>query len=317
MKTKTAYRMTRLIMMLSVFLLTSCHKHHSTAGTDLNDPTTELIKVTGEYVPSSLKSTLTDQSSLWIAQADKVGIYSPEARTQTGGTGTPVVNARFTAGASESVSDFTGTMYWGAADALHHFYAYYPYSAGTPAVNTVPVSLPPAQSQSTANNSDHIGILDFLIATPLSLTSPVSADEAANAVDLQFNHLFTILEFHIKGSGTIKAVKLMASNTLAFSGGTIDITQATPASGEAYSYKTRTGTTDEVVVILTNPATLTSVSSETKVYMVINPGIQTGDCTIGLSADGTTWKYITKPVIFGGFQRSAKYTVEINSDDAV
>ena len=46
--------------------------------------------------------------------------------------------------------------------------------------------------------------------------------------------------------------------------------------------------------------------------MVINPGTQTGNCLIGLSADGTAWTYISKAAPTGGFLRGEKYVVSID-----
>jgi hypothetical protein len=46
--------------------------------------------------------------------------------------------------------------------------------------------------------------------------------------------------------------------------------------------------------------------------MVINPGTQTGDCLIGLSADGTTWACVSKAAPAGGFLRGKKYVVSVD-----
>jgi hypothetical protein len=51
--------------------------------------------------------------------------------------------------------------------------------------------------------------------------------------------------------------------------------------------------------------------------MVINPGTPTGNCAIGLSADGTTWKYITKTAPVGGFLRGKKYVVSVDAATAL
>jgi len=276
----------------------------------------QLIKVSGEDANAATKTTLSGLVTSWIVTTDKVGIYSPQARTATAGGGSTVVNAEFTAASSGTSSNFTGTMYWGAASTSHTFYAYYPYTAGSAASSVVPVSLATAQTQSAAGNNAHIGALDFMIATPVTVTSPANTNAIANEVHLKYNHLFTVLEFQIKGSGTLKAVKLSGSNTLAFSGGTIDITQATPAAGAAYTLASQTGTATQAVVTLTTPATLTSTNADTKVYMVINPGTQTGNCLIGVSSDGTTWKYISKTALSGGFLRGNKYVVSVDAATA-
>jgi hypothetical protein len=275
------------------------------------------ILVTGQDAGTGLKSTLSGQSTVWIQTSDIVGIYSAAARDATGGGGSAIVNAPFTAAASTASSVFNGTMYWGAAaPTAHTFYAYYPYTAGSAASTAVPVSLATAQTQSAANNSDHIGALDFMVATPVTVNSPGIAQISNTAVHLSYNHLFTILEFQIKGTGLLKAVSLSTSNLIAFSGGAIDIAQPTPATDAPY-IATKTGTTTQATVTLTSPATLDASNTNTIVYMVINPGTQTGNCAIGLSADGSTWKYITKTALSGGFLRGKKYVVSVDAATAL
>ncbi|MEI7829964.1 MAG: fimbrillin family protein [Prolixibacteraceae bacterium] len=281
------------------------------------------ILVTGQDAGAGLKSTLNGLATLWKGSdnysvspnvPDRVGIYSTQARTATSRGGTAIVNTQFTAGYSTASSTFSGTMYWGEASVSHHFYAYYPYTAGSAASTVVPVSLASAQTQSATNNSDHIGALDFMVATPVTVNSPANTDAVGNAVNLRYNHLFTILEFQIKGTGSLKAVSLSASNTLAFSGGTIDIAQPTPATDAPY-IATKTGTTTQATVTLTSLATL-NVSTAATVSMVINPGTPTGDCLVGLSSDGTNWTYISKIAPVGGFLRGKKYVVAIDQATA-
>ncbi|MEA5005810.1 MAG: fimbrillin family protein [Rikenellaceae bacterium] len=277
------------------------------------DSISEKIKVSGEDTGAATKTTLSGVATSWIAGTDRVGIYSSEARTATGGGGSAVVNVPFTAANSAKKSTFTGTMYWGQANTAHTFYAYYPYTEGSAAATAVPVSLPATQTQSASNSTAHISALDFLIATPLSVTSPDNTDAVVNEVDLKYNHLFTILEFQIKGSGNLMAVRLITNTAMAFSSGTIDITQTTPATGSAYPFASQTGTSSEVTTTLTTAATLTSTNTDTKVYMVINPCTPAGNCLIGLSSDGTTWQYIYKAAPTGGFKRGIKYVVSVDA----
>lgn len=300
------------------FTVLSCSKDtvNESPQNPLPDNSSQLIKVSGEGAAEATKTTLNGLVTSWVAGTDKVGIYSPQARTAAGGGGTAVVNAEFTAASSGVSSNFNGTMYWGAASTSHTFYAYYPYAAGSPASSVVPVSLASAQTQASANSTDHIGALAFLVATPVTVTSPNNTNAVANEVKFRYNHLFTILEFQIKGTGTLKAVKLQGNSNLAFSGGTIDITQATPESGIAYTLAGLTGTTKETVVTLTSAATLTATNTDTKVYMVINPGTPTGSCLVGVSTDGTTWKYLEKAVPSAGFKRGTKYVVTIDAAEA-
>jgi uncharacterized protein (TIGR02145 family) len=305
---------TLVLSVVLILALSSCTKEQSESGAA--GVSSEKIRITGSDANANTKTTLNGLVTSWIQTTDKVGIYSDQARTATGGVGPLVVNAEFSAANSGVSSAFNGTMYWGAANSSHTFYAYYPYATGSPAATAVPVALPAAQTQSLAGNTDHIGALDFMVATPVTVTSPANTDAVANEVNLKYNHLFTVLEFQIKGTGDLKAVKLSANSTLAFSGGTINITQATPATDVAYTIAGQTGTSGEAVVTLTTPATLTATNTDTKVYMVINPGTPTGNCIISLSTDGTTWKYINKAAPAGGFKRGVKYVVTVDASSA-
>jgi uncharacterized protein (TIGR02145 family) len=271
------------------------------------------ILVTGQDAGIGLKTALIDLKTKWIISSDKVGIYSDLGRTATSSGGSVIANAMFTAAASEYSSAFTGDMFWGTGTAIDHkFYAYYPYKAGAAASTAVPVTLIAAQTQSAAGNSDHIGALDFMVATPVTVTSPANTNAVGGVVNLSYNHLFTIIEFQITGSGTLNAVKLSStSNTVAFSGGTIDLNQTPTAA--PYTFATQTGTTTQAVVNLTNPATITGTVQ--KVYMVINPSTALENCYIGLLS-GTTWSYITKASPDGGFLRGKKYVVAVSTTDA-
>ncbi|MDP3398423.1 MAG: fimbrillin family protein [Bacteroidales bacterium] len=315
MKKTINYSLILSLLFVLVVIPVSCSKESATENpqreTDL-----PLVKISGEHANIDTKTTLNGVVTSWIAATDKVGIYSSQARTATAEGGSEVVNAEFTAASSGVNSSFNGTMYWGAANTSHTFYAYYPYAAGSPASTVVPVSLAAAQTQASANSNAHLDALDFLVATPVTVTSPNNTNPVANDVNLSYNHLFTVLEFQIKGTGQLKAVKLSSNSTLAFSGGTINITQATPGSGIAYTLAGLTGTSSEAVVTLTTPATLTATNTDTKVYMVINPGTPTGNCTIELSVDGTTWSYLLKAVPVGGFKRGIKYVVSVDASSA-
>ncbi len=319
------------LLLIAISLITySCSKDTEQQE---NAPSTTIslqpIKISGSDASSTTKTTLNALTTVWVGGIDRVGVYCPQAITVSAATDpdalsflpqTKVVagqyNTPYTASTSTAVSDFTGSMAWGA-NVPHNFYAYYPYSASAGANSSViPISLPTAQAQASANNSAHIGALDFLVATPLIAVSPGSTSNPTN-VHFRYNHVFTIIEFQIKGTGALKAVKLVGtSNPVAFSGGTINITQTTPTSGVAYTIAGQTGTTTQAVVTLTSAATLTATNTDTKVYMAINPGAQTGSCLIGLSSDGTNWTYISKAAPAGGFLRGMKYVVTIDKADA-
>lgn len=199
-------------------------------------------------------------------------------------------------------------MYWNGKYA-HYFYAYYPYnSSHTGASTAVPISLAAEQTQSEANNSDHIGALDFMVATPVTATGTSGA--TTSGVNFKYNHVFTVIEFQVQGTGTLKAIRLQSpeSSPIAFDGGTIDITKSAEV-GAAYTIASKTGTSDIVSITLSTAITLSDTPQS--VYMVINSTIQTGVYTLGQSADGTTWNNtflnIGRAAPSGGFKRGNKY----------
>ncbi|HRW95641.1 MAG TPA: fimbrillin family protein, partial [Bacteroidales bacterium] len=154
----------------------------------------------------------------WVGGSDQIGIFSPEAKATSDGTpeANPAKNLAFTAQNSAKSSGFNGTMFWGTGD--HHFYAYYPRNSGFTGERTAePISLPWEQTQSGAGNTAHIGALDFMVATPLIVTP-------TGAVNFTFNHVFTMIEFQIVGSGSLTQVSLSGAYPLACEG-SVDLTQ--------------------------------------------------------------------------------------------
>jgi len=308
MKNVLMNRIAFTVSMLFLLTVTSCTKEDTAVKPTAQNPSGGLIKVSGEDAGDGLKSTLSGNLTVWKT-SDQVGIYSPQARTMASG-GVAISNAAFTAATATVSSAFTGTMYWGTG--LHDFYAYYPYVSGAAASDAVPVSLASEQTQSIENSSDHIGPLDFMVATPITGMTAGTVGTATSGINLRYNHLFTILEFQIQGSGNLTKVSLSGPGTLAFSDGTIDITQPTPATGNAYTFASP-GTTTGTVVVTTASTALTGTA--TSVYMMINPSVQSSAYTIGLYIDGV-WKSLSKAPPSGGFVRGKKYTVAVNSASA-
>ncbi|TVR72019.1 MAG: hypothetical protein EA408_08075, partial [Marinilabiliales bacterium] len=234
MKKITKTRFALIISMFFMIAVISCEKEEPAVEQD--DLSAEadqelsgtLIRVTGHTSGGgTTKTTLEGLETHWIADTDKVGIYSPEALPPAKGE-TGVKNAEFTAQTSGKSSEFEGNIYWGFG--LHDFYAYYPYDGGNDSepATAVSISLASEQTQSGGDDSDHIGALDFLVATPVTGVSPPVEPDKVTGVNFRYNHVFTLLEFKITGTGTLTKVKLSGPGTLAFGDGTIDITQGTP-----------------------------------------------------------------------------------------
>ena len=254
---------------------------------------------------STLKTTIQGNVTWWTATTDQTGIYSTEAHTATSAGGVEgIVNDLYSANQNGASSTFTATtpMFWGAANTTHHFYAYYPFLGGSPAAATVPVGLLSTQSQLVKNNFDHIGALDFLVATPITVTSPNNTGQTSPTyVHLTYNHLFSIVEFDIAGTGTISGIRLSGTN-LALAGAYVDLKQSTPSPGVAYTLSGGGSQAGAVIVNLATAATLTSTATDTKVYMVIYPGYA-GTCSIEFFNGGIWKNLVSKVAPVGGFLR--------------
>ena len=257
------------------------------------------------------KTTLNGVETHWKGvdnheeNADKIGIFSPEAKATSDGTtaANPAKNLAFTAQISAKSSNFTGTMFWGD-NADHHFYAYYPRNSGFAGERTdVPISLPSAQIQSAAGNTAHIGALDFMVATPDTV-------QYGEAVNFTFNHVFVMIEFQIKGSGNLTQVSLNGADPLACEG-TIDLTQ-TPEAG---AYTVTTSSISKYVTVTLGSAASLNSTTAISVYMMVLPGSQNENLQIGVKIDGN-WKEMSKTQPSGGFVRGKKYVVALNTEGA-
>ncbi len=311
-KNRISSRVEKIIFFTVTLLFAiSCNKEDKSDATSSK----QIISFVCENSDAMTKTSLNGVSVSWKAGTDRVGIYSPQALPTVGGSAN-VVNRSYEASTSSSSSSFVAVpgneMYWGSGS--HDFYAYYPYTSGTVARDVVPISLPNAQTQSSADNVDHLAALDFMVARKTGVAQGVTGQ--ATAVSLSYNHVFSIIEFDIIGSGSLSKVWLSSvDGIIAFNSATIDITQSTPAQGAPYATVISSlGTSNEITLTLTSPASLSATSS--KVYMMVNPCTPTAELNIGLYIDGS-WKYLQKSASpTGGIQRGKKYVVAVNTANA-
>lgn len=310
MKKTTILFKTIIFLVLTFITISSCIKEKYDKPILNNDGSIPFICEGNE---PKTKTTLNGLTTSWIANSDKVGLFSPQATTVAGGAA-GVINIPLTALNNGERSQFSGTVFWGSGE--HDFYSYYPYTAGSPEYTAVPVSLPADQSQLNGDNSDHLGSLDFLIAKPYKAKFPGNYSDGAT-VSLKYSHLFAILEFQIiRSSGTdaISKVKLIGKVPLAFGSGTIDLSQSTPASGVSYVIDGMSNTSNSVTVSLGTAITPTTDYSTTpKVYMVVLPGTHVGDLKIGVESAGV-FKEVKKTD--ATFERGKKYIVKVDADMA-
>jgi uncharacterized protein (TIGR02145 family) len=310
MKKTTILFKTLIFLVLTLISISACIKDKYDEPVFNKDGSIPFICEGNE---PQTKTTLNGLTTSWIANTDKVGLFSPQATTVAGGA-PGVVNIPLTALDNGERSQFSGTVFWGSGE--HDFYSYYPYSAGSPDYTAVPVSLPANQLQSGGDNSDHLGSLDFLIAKPYKAKFPGNYSSGAT-VSLKYSHLFAILEFQIirsSGSGDISKVKLTGKVPLAFDSGTIDLSQSTPAPGVSYVIDGITNPANTVILSLSTSITPTTDYSTTpKVYMVVLPGTHVGDLKIGIESAGV-FKEVKKTT--ATFERGKKYIVKVDAEGA-
>ena len=286
-------------------------------------PTGGSITITGQTESQGTKTTLSGTGGTeglethWAGGSDQIGVFSPQAKATSDGTPAenPAKNLAFTAQNSAKSSGFNGAIFWGSEDD-HNFYAYYPRNSGFTGERTaVPLSLPWEQTQSAAGNMAHIGALDFMVATPLTVTP-------TGEVNFSFNHVFSMIEFQIVGSGTLTQVSLSRAYPLACEG-TIDLTQDPDIN---FYNITTSGTTNNVTVTLDTPVAL-DPAEPVSVYMMVLPGIQDTIMRISVTTEGI-WKEMekrtigvlhgfTRGLIEPGFARGNKYVVSLNTADDV
>ena len=286
-----------IIATCAVLVITALNACSQQEIPDTPAPAAETITVTARTAEeqTGTKTTLSGLETHWVKDVDKIGVFSPEAAGQKN-------NVLYTAQSNGKTSDFTGSLVWGAG--AHDFYAYYPYNSTYNGDHeAVPFSLPSEQTQSAANNTDHIGALDYMVATPLTVAR-------GGAVNFTFNHVFSIMEFQITGSGSLSAVRLTGTNALACTG-TIDLIQTPGVDDIAYTIA-QTSTSQTVTVTLGSAASL-STTTAVSVFMMILPGTQSGDITIELEIGGS-WKSMTKTPPAGGFVRGKKYQISVFHD---
>lgn len=268
----------------------------------------DLIKISGDYNSPNTKTTLNGLVTTWKA-LDKVGIYCAEAKLSGGAVG--VKNAEFTTVTETLNSAFTGTMYWGTGS--HTFYAYYPYNAGNSSIEAtaIPITLPNVQTQNGSTYS-HIGPIDFLVATPKTF-DPMT-EGASTAVDLTYNHVFSMIEFKILiplGTTMFRKVEITTSspNYLSLSSGTIDITQAKPAANVSYALSGPGGTMTSTLnisgdcIVTNNPGTTAGA------MLMVLPGDHIGSSfTVNATTDLGDTTVIRDGVIL---KRNNKYNLTI------
>ena len=268
---------------------------------DTPAPTAETITVTARTAEeqTGTKTTLSGLETHWVKDVDKIGVFSPEAAGQKN-------NVPYTAQSNGKSSAFTGSLVWGGAGA-HNFYAYYPYNSTYTGDHTaVPFSLPSEQTQSAANNTDHIGALDYMVAIPTTASPP-------GPVALTFNHVFAMIEFKIIGTGTLKKIRLHGADLLAC-GGEINLNQ-NPAPGICYNIDPYIPSYSKYVTVTLTNAAILSMSDTTRVYMMVLSGTQDKNLQIALNFDDGTWKDISKAPPGGKFVRGMKYMVTLNTAD--
>jgi len=294
-------RFTAFSILLSLLVLVlACQKEtNPAAATQIGSK----ISVTGQDAGTGLKSTLSGLTVNWIKN-DMIGLYCAQA--QSYGT-----NAQYVVEVPGHTSSFAGPMTWGTG--THNFYAYNPRVSGEALVTAVPISLSASQTQ-TGNTSDHIGPLDFTVAS--ATASPGTVGQPVD-VNLSFKHVFTLLEFDLQLAGgqsstTLSSIELYSTDAnISLTSGTIDLTHALPTGDNPYTIGSPVGT-NKVTLNISGICTLTS-GSVTHAYMMILPGDQVGSTSSDMTIKITSVAGVTFVVKTGmNFVRGKRYTIDLN-----
>ncbi|HQB56282.1 MAG TPA: FISUMP domain-containing protein [Bacteroidales bacterium] len=263
---------------------------------DTPAPTAGTITVTARTAEeqTGTKTTLSGLETHWVKDVDKIGVFSPQAAGQKN-------NVLYTAQSNGKTSAFTGSLVWGTG--AHNFYAYYPYNSTYTGDHTaVPFSLPSEQTQSAANNTDHIGALDYMTARHEGVTP-------SGPVSFTFKHFFAMIEFKITGSGTLKKIRLTGANPLAYGDGIIKFLSGGGQDILTFSFS------NYVTVTLTTPAPLSD--SPISVFMMVVEGNHSENLRIALNFNDGTWIEMSKaPPTDGRFWDGEKYVVTLDTEDA-
>ena len=285
-----------IIATCAVLVITALNACSQQEIPDTPAPTAGTITVTARTAEeqTGTKTTLSGLETHWVKDVDKIGVFSPEAAGQKN-------NVLYTAQSNGKTSDFTGSLVWGAG--AHDFYAYYPYNSTYNGDHeAVPFSLPSEQTQSAANNTDHIGALDYMVARHEGVTPP-------GPVSFNFKHLFAMIEFKITGTGTLKKIRLTGTDPLAHDNGIIRFSSGGGQDISGFS------SSNYVTVTLTTPAALSG--SPISVFMMVMPGNHSKNLQIALNFTDNTWKEISKaPPTDGWFYEGKKYVVTLDTESA-
>lgn len=256
----------------------------------------EGVKVTGMNA-SPVRTSIGDNYSILWSADDAIALFSDKAKAEWGIAADgpffknqDVTNIKYlltegadkTSGtfgiASDNRLTFTGKYVWGNPG-THYFYACYPYRDAAGAntkLQYIPVNLPNTQVQVTANNSDHIGKLDFMYAS-LALEAGTKGEYIEETLNFVFRHAFSLLEFHITNatSGTLTLEGLtLDGGTVAIAGDyTFDLATSVLTSGkttDASGTQIEGGKSNVVGLTVAGGIELAAGAS-TKVYMLIAP----------------------------------------------
>lgn len=256
----------------------------------------EGLKVTGSNA-SPVRTSIGDHYSILWSAGDAIALFSDKAQAEWGISADgpffknqSVTNIKYvltegadrTSGtfgvASDNRLTFTGKYVWGDPG-THYFYACYPYRDAAGAntkLQYIPVNLPNAQIQAGANNSDHIGKLDFMYAS-LALESGTKGEYIGKTLNFVFRHVFSLLEFHITNSttGTLVLEGLtLDGGTVAVAGDyTFDLKTSVLTSGKTAdaSGTQIEGGKSHVVGLTVAGGVELAAGASTKVYLLIAP----------------------------------------------
>lgn len=221
--------MKRLLLLATVFasvVLSSCSKTEIGNDTPNVIPENKGINFSGTTIDTKATMDPNTYKFSWVGGTDKIGIVAKNATEFY--TPNSVEYTVTTTGASSPFSSATGIEWNGTGE--HTFYASSP--VGAFANSKFSFDLPQTQTQSAADNHDHVG------ASAIMFAKATAQANQEDAIALAFKHQMAFMEFRVSAATgntlTISSIKVEApsiyASKISYDLATEAVTAETPAN---------------------------------------------------------------------------------------
>jgi hypothetical protein len=280
-----------IFITIALAAVAACSKTEEAEQSASNENAISIVGKIGDPSTKTVYDEASDgtMSVTWKA-GDKIGVYCTINGSYT------ATNLEYTADESSGTTTFSPVgngLTWSDETSTHNFFAYYPYDAS--AGSSKSWSIPSVQTQSEADNNEHLAENDLLACGYFSKT------QTEDPLTFSFSHLFSFLEIRLIGAEGGEVVNSVTASladdyTLAASG------TMTPMYG-TINTSTVTDVSNRIKVNLTTPATLSATASSS-FYMVIYPGHGGETLTISANVNDQDVELGTLTIPSGGIPAS-------------